>query len=480
VGFDSNGKVQVKYITADKNKKLTGGPLKVLPSKYNAGITAFFIKPYMLVSAAGHASNPVYVIADMTMNEEEIAVHEVKGLSIPNGLNSTGWVVMCKTRGCNLEFFITDTRLHYDLPLDSVAWFQLDGEAIQIKCYEDPELLAELAAVNTVVGNPSGSTSEDTQALDKGDVFKGPKTKNKNISDRDVEGDPRMLGAVDAMLKEHVVEQKAKRINEQLVTQGLAPLNASVAASSADDSEDEDQEAGDEVDDTWTDEDIAERNSMLNALNVKTLKAGHKKMAKYGLARVNLALQITIKKDMIVKSFNYCGICPFDEDKMLSNCKASIGYTEVCQIKAELPALAGIYAYQDELFDENFDRHNIRNNMNSSKDGKANPRNRRSVILNGASHLQRCLARKENDTMMKEDKQSQKVNNKVWRKEYAADAKAKAKEDKENKAREDKENKAREDKENKAREQIRKKEEKSRRRRITRRRTRCRRSRRGV
>jgi hypothetical protein len=37
---------------------------------------------------------------------------------------------------------------------DAITWFQLDGEPVQIKVYEDPEVLAALQAHNVVIGKP--------------------------------------------------------------------------------------------------------------------------------------------------------------------------------------------------------------------------------------------------------------------------------------------------------------------------------------
>jgi hypothetical protein len=75
VGYDTGGKVQFKYIaTEGKKKKLEERPLKVLPNKNSAGITAYFIKYYMLMTAAGFAADPVYVLADNKFKNKEIPV----------------------------------------------------------------------------------------------------------------------------------------------------------------------------------------------------------------------------------------------------------------------------------------------------------------------------------------------------------------------------------------------------------------------
>lgn len=95
VGAVGDGKVEVKYLDdmgTSKKKKVT-------PEK-NMDETEilFTIKYYLLMSAFGFSADPVFVIADGTMNEDEIDVHEVIGLGVGTDINAKGYVVFCRTR----------------------------------------------------------------------------------------------------------------------------------------------------------------------------------------------------------------------------------------------------------------------------------------------------------------------------------------------------------------------------------------------
>lgn len=58
-----------------------------------------------MISAYGFTSDPVYVIADGFMPDNEIDTYTVPGLNVSTGLEGVGHIVFCKTRGCNLKFY---------------------------------------------------------------------------------------------------------------------------------------------------------------------------------------------------------------------------------------------------------------------------------------------------------------------------------------------------------------------------------------
>ena len=101
------------------------------------------------------------------MSKEDIDVHVVFGLGNGIGLGSKGYVVFSKTRCANLKFyqwfnttilleFIKDLKAFRNLPFESITWFQLDGEAIQIECYQSANMLEALRENNNVViGKPA-------------------------------------------------------------------------------------------------------------------------------------------------------------------------------------------------------------------------------------------------------------------------------------------------------------------------------------
>ncbi len=129
----------MKYI-----EKSRGQPLKVLPVKDKHGNVLFSIKYYLLFVASGEQSEPIYIIADDNMGEEDIDIYKVPELAVHTNLESTGYVVFCKSRACNKAFYkwfnkdillpFIDVLRAKCIPDDarSVACFQLDGESTQI------------------------------------------------------------------------------------------------------------------------------------------------------------------------------------------------------------------------------------------------------------------------------------------------------------------------------------------------------------
>ena len=94
VGCDSNQKIIVEYVLGIHGRKMS---LKAEPDKQSAGIVAFYIKYYLLMS--------VYVIQNSFMSAGEIDVYEVHGLQTHSGIEGKGYVVFCESRACNLKFY---------------------------------------------------------------------------------------------------------------------------------------------------------------------------------------------------------------------------------------------------------------------------------------------------------------------------------------------------------------------------------------
>ena len=110
VGSDDNGRVVVKYSERVKDKSL-----KVLPEDGDGGLR-FSIKYYALIAAFGFAHDPVFVLADKTMDPEALDVHEVKGLGIANTMTDREYVVFCHSRVGNRAFsrwFVTTLLIPY-------------------------------------------------------------------------------------------------------------------------------------------------------------------------------------------------------------------------------------------------------------------------------------------------------------------------------------------------------------------------------
>ena len=202
VGNDCKQQVEIKYIETERSK--LKGPKKSKPSAPDKGITSFFIKYFLLMSAFGDQADPIFVLADESMDENDIDVYEVAGLGVSNAVGGKAWVVFCKTRSCNLKFFtwfntsvlipwVFNIKTAYHLSNDEITWFQLDGEPVQIECYEFPSVLEALDESAIIVGKPPASTTATTQPCDRANCFKGPKKTNKSISDKDVSYNTEMI-----------------------------------------------------------------------------------------------------------------------------------------------------------------------------------------------------------------------------------------------------------------------------------------------
>ena len=77
------------------------------------------------------------------MEENTIDVHEVKGMGICTDLHAITYIVFCKTKSANVEFyrwffkkvfvkFVLDCRIHYSIDNSIPAYFFLDCEPDQI------------------------------------------------------------------------------------------------------------------------------------------------------------------------------------------------------------------------------------------------------------------------------------------------------------------------------------------------------------
>ena len=164
-----------------------GGDLKAEYDEGScSGITAYFVKYYLLISAAGFNASPVFVLQDPQMDEEDCNVTEVKGFGVSTSVGEAAYVVYCKSRACNKKFytwynetilmpFVHLLRSTFHIDKDVPAWYQLDGEQRQIDVFSEPAMLAKLSDANISVGKPPGSTSSITQPCDIKALFQGPK-----------------------------------------------------------------------------------------------------------------------------------------------------------------------------------------------------------------------------------------------------------------------------------------------------------------
>jgi hypothetical protein len=355
VGKAIDGKTIVKYFVKEE-----GVPLKAAPGKKTKGDPTglFTIKYYLIMGAAGNVSVPVYVFQDDRMSETDVEIHKVMGLGIGTDVTSSGYMVFMKSRAGNKAFFswlntdviipyVNDVRKAYDLTKEDPVWFQLDGEDIQIKIYDDKEFLKVLDAENIIVGKPSGSTTEKTQPCDCGNCFKGPKTTLKCLDSKSV----MHLAAHADRIKKVILEQ-----DEKFKTRGKITANY--------------------------------KNHMVQ-----------------GLLKVVFALQQSMKPTTIMGSFEKAGIVPFDYTKILGLCDKRLSDSDFMKAHGYLEK--GIKHIRK--FGEISDKKLAADGFDGpSKDHLAKSK-RRSIILTNKNHVGREIKKQELKAQRKEENEKKKT-----------------------------------------------------------------------
>jgi hypothetical protein len=244
VGNTQEENVRCVYL---KTKRQRGQPLKVEKQEDgDYGGLHFYVKYFLIMTAGGHRADPVFCLADSSMEDGTYAAYRVEGLGIrTTEITATfGWLVMCSTRCCNVEFYkwlnktiiMPTTQLIkqvHHLPADAHVWLQLDGEAVQIAPYEDPDILKQLAANNISVGKPPGSTTAITQPCDAGNCFKAAKSKLRATHDAAVVSNTAMFQTLNEVLKGHICAQKEKYIKKHGCETGFKSMQSHKKCASA-------------------------------------------------------------------------------------------------------------------------------------------------------------------------------------------------------------------------------------------------------
>jgi hypothetical protein len=104
--------------------------------------------------------------------------------------------------------------------MESISWFQLDGEAIQIRCYQSQDVLKNLSEQHIVVGKSAASTTQITQPCDIGDCFKATKNMIKHSTDADVAMDTHMLDRLTTVYDSHMRTTHGLRMSANHVKMG--------------------------------------------------------------------------------------------------------------------------------------------------------------------------------------------------------------------------------------------------------------------
>lgn len=331
----NSGDDLVKVVVRRKNLRSAQGgkiKLKTKSRKGKTGIVAYYIKYYLVMSAGGYSSKPVFVIQDENMEADAMDAYEVPGLGISGHF---GWIVFCKKRAGNSKFFewmnesvvfklISEIRADCKLPVDSLAFLTLDGENIQIKPYSEKRLIEKLEANRIVVAKSPASATATMQPADVGNCFIAGKTVAKHLDGRDYK-DPALEDSIKKVITRHD----------------------------------------------------------------KDFNASHRSLLIDGLQKVRTALTIAITHHNVTESFKKSGTYDsetgsYSLERIIANCKAEITPDLLLTIVNAIPTLAKLTERQGELFDRDFNHFHV---PGSNKDSLILPR-RRMVILTSPKVIQ--------------------------------------------------------------------------------------------
>lgn len=341
VGFTVGGKgaenVKVEYVVNSKRKKKQSREApsrgrQVLPDEHDPNFTRYTIKYVLAMCAAGFQTDPVYVLQDENMTEDEFRTYPIKGLGVGTNVDNRGHVVITKSRAGNDAYhrwlfssimvpFIKKLREFYQLGEDQWAHVTMDGEPNQIPIVFEKEVREFLLANRIYVSKFPASTTSINQPCDARNCFRGPKTQNKKIGNKDVKGNTFMIAALTAMFKEH---------NEWLNS----------------------DERGDSRLRGRKKKYVAKKDKP----NTIAMNTAHVNMAKYGLLRVQLALQLCMRPHMIRESFEATGLYPPCSEQVLANCHSRIKSRDYAWIRKKMPELVQLMKDQGEIYEKDFDR----------------------------------------------------------------------------------------------------------------------------
>ncbi len=414
VGDTTEGKVDVVFPVECKDDP------RARPQDIDKGGMSFFIKYFLIIAADGAKAPPVYLIADSNMKKDECDWRECASLS--NSCTDRCHIVFCKSRVPGLKFY---ELLHHKILMPffhkqratatednpeskrQPLFFTLDGEKCQLGIYEDARILSELAAANIVVAKPPASTTAITQPCDNSSCFKGPKTRLKNIHDRDLKKDD---------LQTKILMRRLKGLfDDHLAYMTKSSRTASLVEADDEDEEEESEERALEKlrEALAAQEDCGTEPEVDKANGKKRMSARHITSAKNGLLRIQRALDECIKAGQIVNAFTNCGMEEdFDPNYVFDKLfvKARITNEDKNLYCKHLKGLKSEMLQYGEIRDSYMDQIGFAMNT-TNKDGLKLYR-RRSCILNNLALVAREAADKEERDRKKAEAEEKKEANK--------------------------------------------------------------------
>ena len=176
----------IKVVYVGKRCDLDG-PLKCIPGQQHKPQLAFFIKYYMVITAAGDVAPPIYILQSPQVPKDDMDVHKVYGLGF--GGHRYGYIVFSHSRTPSPSFYkwvladimipmIADKRSEFpSVCKDKLGWIQMDGEIQQIGIFTDEEVqsaleegmieVGKLPAAYTAIGQPCDTILSFSKHLQK-------------------------------------------------------------------------------------------------------------------------------------------------------------------------------------------------------------------------------------------------------------------------------------------------------------------------
>ena len=153
----------------------------------------YAIKYFNICTLSGHGPiNLVFVIADDSLDAEDLIVIEVVRLSLYVDHTSVGYICFTKTKCGNKKFlkwfameillsYVVKMRAYFHIPSTEPAFISCDREAVQINCFFDDEICTQYDENNIMVGKFPANTTAVTQPNDCYKIFSATKSYLANV-----------------------------------------------------------------------------------------------------------------------------------------------------------------------------------------------------------------------------------------------------------------------------------------------------------
>jgi hypothetical protein len=277
-------------------------PNQTVSKKGEPTFGLYTIKVYVTVNGNGTIMDPVYILQDDDMKEDDCLIHPVMGLGATASISSKDYIVFMKSRAGNVKFYNWVAGTLIPEAVDQIAaafpeiaslptFWKVDGEPIQLKPFKDPLVQVKLRDRNIHVGKSPHSCTAIFQECDAGNLFKAAKTVNRKMNSK--------------LLANSIIQRRVQSVIEAHDA-FMNPIQ-------------EKDKSGKEAAKKQTKKKKAAKKKPKR----KGLSAYHKNLAVNGIMRVQLSLQAAVKPQIIRDSYRLCGSMPLDLDRMLDQLRGT-------------------------------------------------------------------------------------------------------------------------------------------------------------